>query len=245
MYPRSLVEASKTALMEVLLALEDYKDHLVLGGGWASYFVLDRLLGAGERYGSADVDLFLEPRIVKSGVYEKIASSLLRIGYRPYRTERGRTLPYRFYREVASPFDNRMHLIKVDFITEAPGKKIGNLTKVVTGRGRAGAVAIRGASVVLSQNFEYRVRGALPSGGADSVKFNVADLTGCLYTKALAIKGRDKKKDFYDIANLLKCSPKGFEVAAPIASLDVDVLELKDVRGRMAKMRKINRWKSI
>jgi hypothetical protein len=42
MYSKSVTESSKSVLIEVLRVLGSYRDYLVLTGGWAPYFVLER-----------------------------------------------------------------------------------------------------------------------------------------------------------------------------------------------------------
>lgn len=222
--------------MDILLELEDYRDHLVLGGGWASHFVLKRFEGAGHHQGSADVDFVIEPSAIKSEIYSKISSAIARKGFRPYETNSCVTLPYRFYREVTSPIDNRTHVVKIDFITEPIVTGKNNAQRFIMGKEGVGAVAIRGIGVVLQNNFECRIRGTLPSGLEDSVKFKVADLAGCLTTKALALRGRYKRKDLYDFMNLLRCNPKGLRVTLiEIGATNDNVLTLKEAMGRITK----------
>jgi hypothetical protein len=228
MYSRSLLEASRATLVEVLLDLEDYRDHLVLGGGWASYFVLSKFGDVDERQGSADVDLVVEPSIVKSELYNKMLSAILRKGFRPYETHGRAVFPYRLYREVPSPVDNKTHLIKIDFITEPPATEKGYASKFVMGQGGVGAVAIGGAGVVLRSNFEHRIRGTLPSGREDSVRFKVADLAGCVTTKVLALKGRCKEKDLYDLTALLRRYPEGLRNVPSDIDSSISALTLKE-----------------
>jgi len=59
MYSRELTEASKSVLIEILRILGSYKDHLVLSGGWAPYFILQKFGEADQHCGSVDIILFL------------------------------------------------------------------------------------------------------------------------------------------------------------------------------------------
>ena len=66
------------------------------------------------------------------------------------------------------------------------------------------AVIIRGSSIVFSHNFEQIIKGVLPNGAETSAVAKISDIVGCLATKGLALKGRYKEKDAYDIYFVLK-----------------------------------------
>jgi len=84
MYSKSVTESSKSVLVEVLRILGSYKDYLVLTGGWAPYFILEKFGEGGLHCGSVDIDFVLNPRLIKLKVYETIVSSIEKRGYRPY-----------------------------------------------------------------------------------------------------------------------------------------------------------------
>ena len=56
MYSKSITESSKSVLIEVLRILGSYRDYLVLTGGWAPYFILEKFGGGGQHCGSIDID---------------------------------------------------------------------------------------------------------------------------------------------------------------------------------------------
>jgi hypothetical protein len=66
------------------------------------------------------------------------------------------------------------------------------------------AVVIPGSSIVFSHNFEHEVEGVLPNGAETKVLAKVSDVVGSLATKGLALKGRYKEKDAYDIYFVLR-----------------------------------------
>jgi hypothetical protein len=77
-YNRARTEASRSALIEVLRALESYSDHLVLVGGWAPYYILKRFSKHldFQHCGSIDIDLVLDPTLCKPTCYKKILKIL-------------------------------------------------------------------------------------------------------------------------------------------------------------------------
>ncbi len=66
------------------------------------------------------------------------------------------------------------------------------------------AVVIRGSGIVFSHNFEHEIDGVLPSGAETKVLAKISDVVGSLVTKGLALKGRYKEKDAYDIYFVLR-----------------------------------------
>jgi hypothetical protein len=204
MYSRSITEFSKSVLIEVLRILGSYKDYLVLTGGWAPYFILEKFGEGGQHCGSIDIDFVLNPRLIDLKVYETIVSSIEKRGYTPYVTDDGEVLPYRFYRSVKSPFDGVEYKIEVDFISEPDVVKRLSPEKFLAVQKDLQAVVIRGSGVVFSHNFEHKIEGVLPSGAETKVSARVSDVVGSLATKGLALKGRYKEKDAYDIYFVLR-----------------------------------------
>jgi len=214
MYSKSATESSKSVLIEVSRILGSYKDHLVLTGGWAPYFILEKFGKGDQHCGSVDIDFVLNPHLIELKVYETIVSSIEKRGYRPYVTKNGEVLPFRFHRSVKSPLDGAEHKIEVDFISE-PGVVKGLLPdKFLAVQRDLQAVVIRGSSVVFSHSFEHNIQGILPTGAETKVVAKVSDVVGSLATKGLALKGRYKEKDAYDIYFVLRHYQGGPKKAA-------------------------------
>jgi len=214
MYSRAFTEASKSVLIEILRILGNYRDYLVLSGGWAPYFILQRFGDTDQHCGSIDIDFVLDPRLADLRVYETIVSMIERRGYKPYKAENGEVLPFRFYRSIRSPSDGQNYTIEIDFITEPHvAERLHPSAFLAVQRGLQ-AVVIRGSSIVFSHNFEHVIEGTLPTGAETRVTGKIANVVGCIATKGLALKGRYKEKDPYDIYFLLRHYRGGPERAA-------------------------------
>lgn len=241
MYSKSVAESSKSVLIEVLRVLGSYRDYLVLTGGWAPYFVLERFGEGGHHSGSIDIDFVLNPALIDLRVYETIVSLIEKRGYRPFVATDGEVLPYRFYRSVRSPLDGVEYRIGVDFISEPYVVERLSPDKFLVVQRDLQAVVIRGSSVVFSHNFEHRIEGILPSGAETKAVAKVSDVVGCLATKGLALKGRYKEKDAYDIYFVLryyKGGPK--KVAEEVRSfIDEPVVAeaLEEIRDKFRTVR--------
>lgn len=204
MYSQGLTEASKSVLIELLRILGKYRGHFVLSGGWAPYFILQKYGEADQHCGSIDIDLVLDPSLTDLRVYETIVSMIEKRGYRPYKTRDGDIIPFRFYRKIHSPLDGQNYEIEVDFITEPDVVEMLRPTLLLKVQRDLQAVIIHGSRIVFSHNFEHVIEGFLPSGAEARVSCKVADAVGCIATKGLALKGRYKEKDPYDIYFLLR-----------------------------------------
>jgi hypothetical protein len=221
--------------------LGSYRDYLVLTGGWAPYFVLKRFGEGGHHSGSIDIDFVLNPALIDLRVYETIVSLIEKRGYRPFVATDGEVLPYRFYRSVRSPLDGVEYRIGVDFISEPYVVERLSPDKFLVVQRDLQAVVIRGSSVVFSHNFEHRIEGILPSGAETKAVAKVSDVVGCLATKGLALKGRYKEKDAYDIYFVLryyKGGPK--KVAEEVRSfIDEPVVAeaLEEIRDKFRTVR--------
>jgi hypothetical protein len=214
MYSKSATESSKSVLIEILRILGSYRDYLVLTGGWAPHFILEKFGKGGQHCGSVDIDFVLNPRLIDLKVYETIVSLIEKRGYRPYVSDSGEVLPYRFYRSVKSPLDDMDYVIEVDFISEPDVVKRLLPDKFLAVQKDLQAVVIHGSSVVFSHNFEHKIKGVLPNGAETRTLAKISDVVGSLATKGLALKGRYKEKDAYDVYLVLRYYRGGPEKVA-------------------------------
>jgi hypothetical protein len=241
MYSESVTESSKSVLVEVLRILGSYRDYLVLTGGWSPYFILEKFGEGGRHCGSVDIDFVLNPRLIDLKVYATIVSLIEKRGYRPYVADDGEVLPYRFYRSVKSPLDGIEDVIEVDFISEPDVAKRLLPDKFLAVQKDLQAVVIRGSSVVFSHNFEHNITGVLPSGAETRALAKVSDVVGSLATKGLALKGRYKEKDAYDIYFVLRYYKGGpMKVAEEVRSFlgeSIVAEALEEIRDKFRSVR--------
>jgi hypothetical protein len=106
MYSQEETEASKSALVELCLALGRYYDDMVLVGGWAPYYLVNRFF---PHCGSKDIDLALRREIAPH--YETIRESVMDLGYREIS-------PFQFMKNVRSWVDEKDHEVKLDLLCD-------------------------------------------------------------------------------------------------------------------------------
>lgn len=105
-YPPDEVAAARAVMLEVVRLLGEYRDDMVIVGGWVPELLFP--FARTKHIGSTDVDLALEHRRITEAGYQTIREHLLRHGY-----VEGKE-PFIFFREV--PVGGRTITVKVDFL---------------------------------------------------------------------------------------------------------------------------------
>ena len=184
MYAREITEASKSALLELGLALKRYHEDMVLTGGCAPYFITK---GYFEHCGSINIDLALKTGILPK--YNTIRKTVEDLGYVAENS-------FRFLRTIRSPINGKDYDIHLDFLCEKDDLRFVGLRNVQDG---LDAFAFDGLSLAFDFNFEQNIEAMLPGNGMEETTFKVVSLPGSLALKGLALGGRAKPKDSYDI----------------------------------------------
>jgi hypothetical protein len=182
MYSREISETSKSALLELGLALHTYRNDMVLSGGWAPYFITEKYF---EHCGSVDIDLILKTTILPK--YESIRNIVTDLGY----VEENH---FRFVRKIKSPVDGNYYSIHIDFLCDKC--ELGYHFRV---QPDLEAFMFEGADIAFDFNFEKEIETTLPENGVDRTVFKVLDLVGSVILKGQALDGRKNLKDAYDI----------------------------------------------
>jgi len=221
-YPEDIIQISKSVLLEIMTLLKGYKDNIVLVGGWVPYFLLQKFQKDNEfkHIGSVDIDLVIDPNLIKSGVYETIVKIIESNGYRQRKDKNGNLIEFSFERDVGDK------TINVDFLSTNYPQKTKKRHRIVQPDLRART--LKGAKIVLKHNFEEEFEGELPNGAHVKVKIRIADVVGCLTTKALALGGRSEAKDNYDIYTIISYYKEGEKSCAEEIKLFLSDKDIKD-----------------
>ena len=222
-YRREAVEAARSVLLEVLRVLGEYRDGIVLVGGWVPLF----LCPAPEKphVSSMDIDLALDHRKLTEAGYRTIQQLLLDRGYKQG------SQPFIFYRDV--PVADRQIRVEVDLLAgEYGGAGASHRTqKVQDIRVRKA----RGADLAFDSPVEVTVEGALPGGARDSVKLRVASIVPFIVMKSMALDSRLQEKDSWDIYFCVRNYPGGAEAVADAFAPHVQHVLVKDALPRLAR----------
>jgi len=191
-YNQIAVNAAYSVLIEIVRVLGEYRDNIVLIGGWVPQILFqnkDEL-----HTGSIDIDLALDHRQITDEGYRGIHDLLIDRGYRQGKQ------PFIFHRTVK--IEGVEVSVQVDLVSgeyEGTGKSHRH-QKIQEIRTRK----VRGCDLAFNNPIELTIEGNLPGGAKDSVVLKVASMVSFLIMKAIVLDDRLKEKDAYDIYYCLK-----------------------------------------
>ncbi len=199
-YMGDAVEAARSVLLELTRMLGAYREQFVLVGGWVPELLLPE--AEPKHVGSLDIDLALDHRKLAEPEYRTIHELLTARGY-----EQDDRQPFIFHRHVT--VNDRGIRVQVDLLAgeyEGTGKS-RRTQKVQDVRPRKA----RGCDLALDMATELELHGTLPNGAKDSATIRIASIVPFLVMKGMALAGRLKEKDAYDIYFCVKRYPGGID----------------------------------
>lgn len=201
-YTAEGVEAAHSVLIELVHLLGEYKDDIVLIGGWVPEVSLPHQRAA--HVGSMDVDLALNHQKIQDAGYKKIQYLLKDRGY-----QQGDQL-FIFFRTFK--LNGHDVTVQVDLLAgEYEGSSKGHRHQKIQG---VQARKARGCDLAFEMSKEIRIEGTLPGGAHDIVMVRVASIVPFLVMKGMAMEDRLKEKDAYDIYYSLLNYPGGIDALA-------------------------------
>ncbi len=201
-YSAEAVNAAKSVLIELVHLLGEYREDIVLIGGWVPEFLIPQT--PRPHVGSMDIDLALNHLRINEERYKLIEDLLLSRGY--YRGKQ----PYIFLRDV--PIGDIAVTVEVDLLAgEYEGTGKGHRHQVIQG---VRARKARGCDLAFERTEEIFIEGEIPGGGHDRVKLRVASIVPFFVMKGMALDDRLKEKDAWDIYYCLQAYPGGIEALA-------------------------------
>ena len=179
--------------------LGEYKDDIVLIGGWIPEVLLPHY--SGPHVGSMDVDIALNHLKISEEGYKMIQYLLQSRGY-----QQG-DQPFIFFRNVKVG-DHEVK-VQVDLLAgEYEGTSKDHRHQKVQG---VHARKVRGCDLAFEMSEEIRIEGTLPGGAHDAVTVRVASIVPFFVMKGMAMETRMKEKDAWDIYYCLLNYPGGIE----------------------------------
>lgn len=192
------ITAARSVLLEVSHVLGEYRDNIVIIGGWVPELIVSK-----DHLGSLDVDLALDHRKISDECYRSIQELLLARGY----FQKEGDQPFKFYRSVT--VDDKEIIVEVDLLAgeyEGTGqsRRHQNVQNIKMRKARGSDLAFRFYEEVI-------ISGILPGGGEDSTTIRVASIVSFLVMKGMALHDRLKEKDAWDIYFCIRHFPGGMD----------------------------------
>ena len=236
-YGEREVATCRSVLLELIHVLGEFKEHMIIIGGWVPTFLFPR---AEERHvGSLDIDVALDFAHIPADSYQTILTALLKNGY-----VQDPRQPFRFYRKMKT-LDGSEMTIEVDFMSGEYGGtgKSRRTQRVQNVRARKA----RGCDLAFVNSVAVTLEGERPGGGRDKADFQVAGIVAFLIMKGMALFDRSKEKDAYDIYYCIEHFVGGPEAMArefALSSKNLLVREgLAKIRSKFASIHHIGpKW---
>jgi len=182
------VEAARSVMLELVHLLGEYRDDIVVVGGWVPALLIPQ--DKARHIGSMDVDLALNHKTLRDPGYKTIRNLLLGRGYRQDENQ-----PFIFWRTVT--VGERPMEVEVDLLAgEYEGTTRKHRTQEVQD---VRARKARGCDLAFESAREVHVQGMLPDGARDSGTIRVAAIIPFLAMKGMAMATRLKEKDPWDV----------------------------------------------
>ena len=224
-YNEIAVQAARSVLLELAHLLGEYREDMVLVGGWIPELLIPQ---SRERHvGSIDVDLALNHKSARPG-HRIIGEILLQHGYAQDKQQ-----PFIFRKTV------RGQVVQVDFLAGEYGGtgKSCRTQKALDMQPRKA----RGCDLAFQiEPAKVSVKGKLPDGAVDEVQVQVASVVPFLVMKGMVLEDRRKAKDAYDIYFVLHNFPGGVEAIVkafkPHLKLALVQEGLKKIAGKFATL---------
>jgi hypothetical protein len=181
-----VIEATHQVLLEVFKLLKNFRESLILVGGWVPIMIIPK--GEDKHIGTFDVDLAINDKALDDTGSETIKDILLANGY-----QLG-TEPGRYIKEI--DIDGTPIIVPVDFLTSEQSSIPKNEFFDITG---IHAITSPGCELSFEVNETITLSGNLPDGSSYSTAIKSAGIVALLVMKAHAMNIREKSKDAYDI----------------------------------------------
>ena len=208
--PEQLARTRQT-LLQVLVALGDFHDDVVLVGGLVPSLLIDQAEAATRddaHVGSVDVDLGIRLAVVDEDRYDELAERLRGRGFEPDTNERGNPTKqrWRYARAEGS--------VVVDFLvdeTETDGHDWGRTLHLTRDLAALRALGLR---LAFDDAEAREVSGATLDGDAATRPVRVCGPAAFVVLKATAFRNRGSEKDAYDLVYVVRNWPGGPEAVA-------------------------------
>jgi hypothetical protein len=198
-YDKTEVTLCLSVMVEILTLLGEFREHIVLIGGWVPYFLFDE--GKKEHAGSIDIDLAFDFRTISDNTYRTILQLLKSRGFRHGKQ------PFTFEREVKT--EAGIYTIEVDFLSGEYGgtTKSHRTQKVQDIRARK----TRGCELAFEYNVPVKIKNRMLDGAVNEVEVKIAGIVPFLVMKGMALWESYKEKHAYDIYFAILHYPGGID----------------------------------
>lgn len=185
-YESREVEAAQRVLIDLMQILGEYREGMVLIGGWVPYYHFGK-----DHIGSMDIDIALDKDKITGEVYNTIREHLQK-----HRYQEGKQ-PFIFLKDITIDTGEPI-TVEVDFLAgEYDGTDPKHRHQEIQPDLKARKA--RGSELALKYCTRMVTKGTTPDGSANTVEFKLSNVLPFIVMKGMALYDRDKEKDAWDI----------------------------------------------
>ncbi|MEX2213968.1 MAG: nucleotidyl transferase AbiEii/AbiGii toxin family protein [Phycisphaeraceae bacterium] len=202
-YDEAKVEAARAVLAEVFRALGEYREHMLLVGGWVPSMLIPN--PEHRHVGSLDVDIALNHTAAQEEFYKQISEMMELLEFKVDPKNR-----HRFARMlVVSGESITIHVDMLALEYGGRGKKhqhqhVQNIE----------ARKARGCDLAFEHPLDMKVELTMINGAKAVVPLRVTSVAAFIVMKSFAMRGRRKDKDAYDVVYCLREYQGGIDAVA-------------------------------
>lgn len=205
-YTKSAVNACLSVMVEIMTVLGEFRDYVVLVGGWVPYFLLPD--HREEHTGSLDIDLVLDHKHITEDSYRTILQLFDRHGYKPSDEQ-----PFIFFREITQA-DGSIIKVEIDLLSAEYGgtSRSHRTQKIQDIRARKA----RGSDLVFEDYLRIKIPARMPDGATNEVSIKVSNIVPFIVMKGMALWESPKEKHPWDIYFIIRHYPGGINGLAEV-----------------------------
>lgn len=187
-YPKDAVEACLSVMVELMTLLGEFRNNIVLVGGWVPYFLVPEKKQ--EHTGSLDIDIALDFKKISEHSYKTILHLLQERRY-----VMGEQ-PFIFYRSVTIATGIPVK-VEIDLLAgEYGGTGTTHRTQKVQ---EVKARKARGCDLAFESTFTVKLCARMPDGARNEVAIRISGVVPFFVMKGMALWERYKEKHAYDV----------------------------------------------
>jgi Nucleotidyl transferase AbiEii toxin, Type IV TA system len=228
-YDDRTTAAVKSVLIDIGQILGSFQGKFAVVGGAVPWLLLEN--EDMPHVGTVDVDLGLRADALGDGEYATLIAAMMVAGYQ----QRKELRRFQLARTVPANDDGPPIEVIVDFLMPRNAVVVKNdpplLTEFAVQKADGVDLALRFYQMVA-------VKGPMPEGGRNKVEIAVASIPALLAMKGFALRGRQKRKDAYDVYYCVRNYPGGPEALAeacrPLLETEEGTLGFKIIAEKFA-----------
>jgi len=225
-YTQEAVNYCMSVMVEIMTVLGEYREHIVVVGGWVPYLLLED--HKEEHTGSLDVDIALDHEHITEEHYRTILQLLEKNGYRPDDKQ-----PFIFYRDIQIKDRELPMTVQIDLLSaEYGGTSKQHRTQRVQG---IKARKARGSDLVFENNSRVVIKAKMPNGAYNEVAIKVSNIVPFIVMKGMTLWESAKEKHPWDIYFIIRHYPGGID---GLVELFGPFLDNKLVNESLAKIKR-------